>query len=104
MNAILVITNLPDQAAAVKLAETLIAARAAACINILPACQSVYHWRGTVERAEEIPLLIKSTEERYPDLERIIREHHPYELPEIVCVPITRGLPEYLQWIADETR
>ncbi|MCX7627410.1 MAG: divalent-cation tolerance protein CutA [Methylophilaceae bacterium] len=104
MSAVLVITNLPDRAVAVKLAQKLISAHAAACVNVLSCCQSVYRWQGKIESAEEIPVLIKTTETHYAEVERIIREIHPYELPEIICVPITRGLPEYLQWIADETR
>ena len=103
MSALLVITNLPDRAAAEKLAEALIHKRVAACVNILAPCRSVYRWNGAVQHDEEHPVLIKTTGERYAALEAAIREMHPYELPEIVAVPIERGLPAYLDWVATET-
>jgi periplasmic divalent cation tolerance protein len=101
---LLVLTNLPDRDAALKLANALIEQRAAACVNVLGACTSVYRWQGKVENAEEIPLLIKTTVARYAALEAVIRRLHPYELPEIIAVPVARGLPGYLQWVAGETR
>ena len=103
MEALLVITSLPDQKAAQKLADVLIERSLAACVNILSPCRSVYRWLGAVESAMEVPVLIKTTEERYPALEQAIRAHHPYELPEIIAVPIVMGLPEYLSWIGSET-
>ncbi len=103
MSALLVLTNLPDRAAAEALAEQLLEQRLAACVNILSPCRSVYRWRGEVQRDEEHPMLIKTTVERYAALEQAIRAGHPYELPEIVAVPIERGLAEYLQWLAEET-
>jgi periplasmic divalent cation tolerance protein len=101
---LLVITNLPDRASAVALAQALVDRRAAACVNILAPCRSVYRWKGAVETAEEHPLLAKTTRERYSLLERVVRELHPYELPEIIAVPIGGGLPAYLEWLAAETR
>lgn len=103
MSALLVITNLPDRAAAEKLAEALIGQRVAACVNILAPCRSVYRWKAEVQHDEEHPVLIKTTRERYAALEAAIREVHPYELPEIIAVPIERGLPAYLDWVAAET-
>ncbi len=104
MNVVLVLTNFPSREAAVKLAEQLVAAKLAACINILAPCLSIYHWQGKTESAEEIPVLIKTTENRYEEVQKMIRDLHPYELPEILCVPLAGGLPEYLQWVAAETR
>ena len=98
----LVLTNLPDRAAAERLADTLIEKRVAACVNILAPCRSVYRWKGAVQHDEEHPMLIKTAAERYPDLEAAIRAAHPYELPEIIAVPIERGLPAYLEWLAAE--
>ena len=103
MSALLVLTNLPDAAAARALAETLVAGRLAACVNILAPCRSVYRWDGRIEAAEEVPLLIKTTAARYAALEEAVRRHHPYELPEIIAVPVERGLPGYLDWVASET-
>ena len=103
MSALMVLTNLPDRAAAEALAAQLIERRVAACVNILSPCRSVFRWEGRVQHDEEHPLLIKTTSERYAELERTILADHPYELPEIVAVPIERGLPEYLRWLAEET-
>jgi periplasmic divalent cation tolerance protein len=101
---LLVITNLPDRASADTLAGALVERRAAACVNILAPCRSVYRWKGAVETAEEHPVFAKTTRDRYPVLERVIRELHPYELPEIIAVPLGGGLPAYLDWVAAETR
>jgi len=103
VNTLLVITNLPERAAAEKLADALVAKRLAACINILAPCRSVYRWHGAVQHDEEHPVLIKTTRAAYAELEAQIRAHHPYELPEIIAVPIERGLPAYLDWVAAET-
>ncbi|MEQ1592367.1 MAG: divalent-cation tolerance protein CutA [Thiobacillaceae bacterium] len=103
MKPLLVFTNVPDVAAAERLAHVLIEARAAACVNILAACQSVYRWQGAVDVANETPLLIKTTVGAYPRVEQILRECHPYDLPEIIAVPIEHGLPGYLAWVAAET-
>jgi periplasmic divalent cation tolerance protein len=101
---LLVITNLPDRASAERLAAALVERRAAACVNILAPCRSVYRWQGALETAEEHPLFAKTTRDRYPALERIVRELHPYELPEIIAVPLGGGLRAYLEWVAAETR
>ncbi len=104
MDAYLVISNLPDRASAEKLALALVEKRLAACVNILSPCRSMYRWEGKIEDAEEHPVLIKTTVERYPALEAAIRAAHPYELPEIIAVPLAAGLPAYLEWVDDETR
>jgi periplasmic divalent cation tolerance protein len=103
MRSLLVLTNLPDRAAAERIADLVVEKRFAACVNIL-ACRSVYRWNGAVQRDEEHPLLIKTTADRYAELEAAIREAHPYELPEIIAVPIERGLTAYLDWVAAETK
>jgi periplasmic divalent cation tolerance protein len=103
-SALLVLTNLPDRASAEKLADSLVERQLAACVNILAPCRSVYRWQGAVERAEEHPILVKTTRERYAALERAIVDGHPYELPEVLAVPIERGLPAYLDWVASETK
>ncbi len=100
---IVVITNLPDRAAAERLAQALIAQQLAACVNILAPCTSVYRWKGSIETAAETPVWIKTRAARYVELETAIRRLHPYELPEIIAVPVMRGLPGYLEWVADET-
>ncbi len=100
---LLILTNLPDEASAQALATALVTERLAACANVLAPCHSVYRWQGEIESVTEIPLLIKTTATRYAALEAAIRARHPYELPEIIAVPIAHGLPEYLNWVASET-
>jgi periplasmic divalent cation tolerance protein len=104
MSTLLVLTNLPDRAAAERLADLVIGKQLAACVNILAPCRSVYRWKGAVQHDEEHPMLIKTTAERYPALESALRSGHPYELPEIIAVPIERGLAAYLDWVAAETK
>lgn len=104
MSTLLVFTNLPERAAAERLADLLLEQRLAACVNILAPCRSVYRWKGAVQHDEEHPMLIKTTTERYPELEKALRAGHPYELPEIVAVPVESGLPAYLDWVAAETK
>lgn len=103
MSFLLVLTNLPDAESAGKLANLLVESQLAACVNILAPCRSVYRWQGKIEDAEETPLLIKTRAERYTELETAIIANHPYELPEIIAVPIERGLPAYLTWVAAQT-
>lgn len=100
---LVVLTNLPDRASAQRLAQNLIENHAAACVNILSECSSVYRWQGKVESASEVPLLIKTTRSAYSRVEELIRAQHPYELPEIIAVSVAAGLPAYLQWVVQET-
>ncbi|MBV5331608.1 divalent-cation tolerance protein CutA [bacterium] len=104
METLLVLTCLPDQVAAESLAASLVENRFAACVNILQPCHSVYRWKGAVEKADEVPLLIKTTEACYPALEAAIRAAHPYATPEIIALPVVLGLPDYLAWVAAETQ
>ena len=103
MAVIAVLTNLPDSDSAFNLARALVELRLAACANVLAPVASVYRWEGHIEQATEHPVLVKTTEERYPEVERAIRERHPYEVPEIIAWPVTAGLPAYLDWVAAET-
>jgi periplasmic divalent cation tolerance protein len=102
-SAILVLTTLPERGDAEALARELLAARLAACIQIGATVQSLYHWRGQIETAAEIPIAIKTRAALYARLEAAIRRRHPYELPEIVAVPLSNGLHAYLDWVAAET-
>ena len=102
-NTMLVITTLPDRDAAMKLAAAIVGERLAACVNVLGGCTSVYRWKGAVEEAQEVPVLIKTNGARYPDLGVAIRRLHPHEVPEIIALRVADGLPEYLGWVAEET-
>lgn len=103
MTALLVMTNCPDQACAETIARAVVEAGVAACVNILAPCQSIYRWQGAIETANEVPLLIKTASERYAELEALIRARHPYQVPEIIALPVTAALPAYLDWLAKET-
>ena len=101
---LLVISNLPDLETAQSLAAALLQGHAAACVNILPACKSIYRWQGAVEEADEVPVFIKTTAACYANVERIIARHHPYDIPEIIALPLHAGSPAYLQWVGDQIR
>jgi periplasmic divalent cation tolerance protein len=101
---LLVLTNLPDRESARSLADGLVAARLAACVNVLADCTSVYRWKGAVEAASEVPVLIKTCGVLYPEVEAFIRAHHPYEVPEVIALPVAGGLASYLAWVAEATR
>jgi periplasmic divalent cation tolerance protein len=100
---LVVLTNMPDRGVAVKLARELVERRLAVCVNVLAECTSIYRWKGAVENAQEVPVLIKTRAALYPEIEAAIGKLHPYELPEIIAIPIVRGLPEYLEWVSEGT-
>ena len=100
---IVVFTTLPDAGSAELLARTLVQSRTAACVNVLSGCRSTYRWHGALETAEEVPVMIKTTRGRYAALERELQAHHPYELPEVIAVPVTCGFEPYLGWVRTET-
>ena len=102
--AIVVLTNLPDRESAKALARALVEGRLAACVNIGAAVESIYHWQGQIETEIEVPVAIKTRQVLYSKVEAAIRKIHPYELPEIVAVPITDAFAAYLDWIDAETR
>lgn len=93
----------PDQTTAERIAEALVAERLAACANVVPGLISIYRWQGQVRREAELLLIIKTRGVDYSLLEARIRELHPYEVPEIVALPIQAGAAEYLGWLADST-
>ena len=102
--AILVLTNLPDRARATALARALLVERLAACVNIGAPIESIYHWRGQIETASEVPVIIKTRSALFPDVERAIRNIHPYDTPEIVAIPVAYAHEPYLEWLFAETR
>ena len=98
---LLILNTCPDTETARAIANALVGQSLAACVNIIPAIQSIYRWQDKIECDNEVLLLIKSPQECYPALEAVILSLHPYELPEIIVVPIDSGLPGYLNWIND---
>jgi len=85
-----------------RLADTLVGERLAACVNIVPGLRSVYRWQGAVECDNEVLLLIKTTRARLPALSARVVELHPHELPEVVAVEVAGGLSAYLDWVAEQ--
>lgn len=102
MEVIMVLCNVPDAALAQQIAETLVDEQLAACVNIMAPCRSVYRWQGKLENASEVPLQIKTTAAAYPALQARLLQLHPYEVPEIIALPLAAGLPAYLTWVAAE--
>ncbi|HJL14334.1 MAG TPA: divalent-cation tolerance protein CutA [Sandaracinaceae bacterium LLY-WYZ-13_1] len=102
-DAILVLCTAPDGAAAAKLARGLVDAKLAACVNVVDGLRSFYFWQGEVHDDPEVQLLIKSRRARYDALEAWLKEQHPYDVPEILALPIERGSKDYLSWLAEQT-
>ena len=89
----------PDPESAEALARRLVEAAQAACVNIVPGLRSVYLWQGRLESETEQLLIIKTRAEVYPELEKTINAHHPYQVPEVLSVPVDAGMPAYLAWL-----
>jgi periplasmic divalent cation tolerance protein len=104
VTVIAVLTNLPDSGSAFNLARELVRLRLVACANVLAPATSFYRWEGREEQATEVPILMKSTRERYPALEAAIRGRHPFAVPEIIAWPVEAGNADYLDWVERETR
>ncbi|MEW8691321.1 MAG: divalent-cation tolerance protein CutA [Candidatus Thiodiazotropha endolucinida] len=96
---LLILCTAPDRETALKLSRSLLEQRLAACVNLSPPVTSVYHWQGRLEESEEILLLIKTTKQQYNNVEATLRAQHPYELPEIIAVPVDQGLDDYIDWV-----
>jgi periplasmic divalent cation tolerance protein len=102
-DAIVVFMTAASGEEATRLAEMLVGAHLAACVQILPEIESVYRWRGQIERSSEVLLLVKTTRGKFDDLEREVRALHSYDTPEIVAVPIVAGSAPYLEWLIQAT-
>ena len=102
MSALIVLCSTPA-AKADRLARLLVEEHLAACVQALPGVRSTYRREGVIEQADEVLLLVKTTADRYAALERSLKAHHPYELPEILAIDVAAGLPAYLRWVAEET-
>ena len=100
----LALCTCPDQATAEALAESLVDEGLAACVNILPGVLSVYRWEGRLAKDNEVLLLIKTTEQRLAELTALIQTQHPYDVPEVIALPIVAGLDNYLEWVRTCTR
>ncbi len=97
---LVVFVTCPTLAAGQRLARTLVKAKLAACVNVLPHVESVFTWKGKTERARETLLIIKTPARRFEALRRAVVAHHPYEVPEVIALPIVAGHQAYLEWVA----
>jgi len=104
MTPLLILSACPTREVAEKIARALVESGAAACAQISGPIDSIYRWKGQFERAQEVHLWAKSTQEAQNKAFQVIRQHHPFEVPEILSIPITSGLPDYLNWIQAETQ
>jgi periplasmic divalent cation tolerance protein len=100
-NILLAISTFPDAETARQISDQLVTERIAACANILPSVESIYRWKDNIESGNETLVLFKLSENRQSAFQDKLRSLHPYDVPEIIFVPIAGGLPEYLQWVSD---
>jgi periplasmic divalent cation tolerance protein len=98
---LLALSTFPDQERAREISNELITKKLAACANILPAIESIYRWKDQIESGNETLVLFKLSEDRQSAFQEKLRSLHPYEVPEIIFVPISSGLPEYLRWVTE---
>ncbi len=99
--ALLVLSTFPDAATARRIGRQLVEEKCAACANLLPAVESIYWWEKKVETANETIVLFKTTAARYAALETTLKQLHPYEVPEIIALPVEQGWPDYLRWVSE---
>lgn len=100
-----VLITAPDQQTAEDIAEVLVENKIAACVNLLPGVRSIYRWQGDIEREEEVMLMVKTRLDLVAEkLIPLVKEQHPYDVPEILALPVLQGTEEYLDWINQSTR
>lgn len=102
-NVCIVLCTCPDSVTAERLSREIVEGRLAACVNIIPGIQSVFRWEGKVQSESETLLVIKTVRGRYAELEASLQAAHPYDVPEILLIPVGAGLPAYLEWVSNET-
>ena len=103
-DTIIVLCTCPDKCVGENIARLLVEKRLAACVNLIPDVTSVYRWKDEVVTDQEVQLLIKTSTPMFTDIQQLIRQQHPYELPEIIAVRLDEGFPQYLEWIAREVQ
>lgn len=103
-NHIVIFCTVPDPGSGERLARALVEERLAACVNLLPDLTSIYRWQAAVQRENECLLLIKTTAARFEALAERLRALHPYDVPEIIALPVIHGSPDYLHWLTENTR
>ena len=101
---LLALSTFPDHETARDISNELVTKKLAACANILPGVESIYRWKDNIESGNETLVLFKLREDRQSEFQKQLRSLHPYEVPEIIFVPISSGLPEYLRWVTENCR
>ncbi len=104
MDKIVVLITAPSEDEAARIAQTLVGKNLAACVNILKDIRSIYRWKGAVCDESECLMVVKTTLENFGPIEKLVREMHSYEVPEIIALPITHGSKPYLDWLSENTR
>jgi len=104
MDEVVVFISCASEKEAENIARILLKEQLAACINMLPAITSFFSWQGKVQREKEVLMIVKSLKSVFNDLEKTVKKHHSYEIPEIIVLPITDGAKDYLDWIRESTR
>ena len=100
-NILLALSTFPDRETAQRISNQLVTEKFAACANILPGIESIYRWKEEIETGNETLVFFKLSEDRQSAFQEKLRSLHPYEVPEIIFVPVSTGLPEYLRWVTD---
>jgi len=103
-SVVVVLVTCPSREVAERIAKALLEARLAACVNITPELKSIFWWKGEVEEASEVLMFIKTKAELLDELIARVRELHPYEVPEVIALPVAAGLSDYLAWVEEETK
>jgi periplasmic divalent cation tolerance protein len=98
---LLALSTFPDRDTAQRISNQLVTEKFAACANILPAVESIYRWEGKIETGNETLVFFKVSEDRQSVFQEKLRSLHPYEVPEIIFIPVSSGLPDYLRWVAE---
>ena len=104
MSAIVIYSTCPDIESAERISRHIVEQRMAACVNLIPGITSIYTWDGNSQRDPEVLLVMKSTKDRFDDIQNLRRDEHPYDLPELIAVAITESSPDYLEWIKQCTK
>jgi periplasmic divalent cation tolerance protein len=102
--AVVILSTCPDQPSARRLAELLVTGRLAACVNIVPGIESIFWWDNKLDKSHELLLIVKTTRVQLAAVVRTIRREHPYDVPEVIALPVTGGSPPYLRWLAESVR
>lgn len=98
----IVLSSCPSKAIAEALAHKVMDAKCAACIHIVPQITAIYRWKNQVEQAEEVQIILKTRKDKLDGLEKLVKEHHPYEIPEWLVLPVEGGSQAYLAWLDSE--